>query len=50
MEPPDAVLDRLSEEGVARILIDFDVLLLGDGVAILSGGRECLQELIASFP
>ncbi len=30
--------------------LDFDVLLLGDGVEIPSSGRERLQELIASFP
>jgi glyoxylase-like metal-dependent hydrolase (beta-lactamase superfamily II) len=30
--------------------LDFDALMLGDGVAIRDGGRERLRELIASFP
>ena len=30
--------------------IDFDALLVGDGVPIREGGRERLQELVAGFP
>ena len=30
--------------------LDFDALMVGDGVAIRDGGRERLRELIASFP
>jgi hypothetical protein len=30
--------------------LDFDVVMVGDGVAIREGGRERLQELVASFP
>jgi hypothetical protein len=38
-------------ESVRRLLdLDFDALLVGDGVPILSGARERLAELVASFP
>jgi glyoxylase-like metal-dependent hydrolase (beta-lactamase superfamily II) len=38
-------------ESVRRLLeLDFDALLVGDGVPILTGGRERLAELVASFP
>jgi hypothetical protein len=30
--------------------LDFDAVLVGDGVSIGEGGRERLQELVASFP
>ncbi len=36
---------------VRRLLeLDFDALLVGDGVPIREGGRERLRELVASFP
>ncbi len=35
---------------VRRLLeLDFDALMVGDGVPIREGGRERLRELIASF-
>ncbi len=38
-------------ESVRRLLeLDFDVLLVGDGPPIRTGGRERLRELVASFP
>ncbi len=38
-------------ESVRRLLeLDFDALLVGDGAPICKGGRECLRELVASFP
>ena len=30
--------------------LDFDALILGDGIPIREGGLECLRELVASFP
>ena len=30
--------------------LDFDALIVGDGVPIREGGRERLRELVASFP
>jgi glyoxylase-like metal-dependent hydrolase (beta-lactamase superfamily II) len=39
----DACVRRLLE-------LDFDTLLVGDGVPIRDGGRERLRELVASFP
>jgi len=36
---------------VRRLLeLDFDALLVGDGVAIRAGGHECLRQLVGSFP
>ena len=36
---------------VRRLLeLDFDGLLVGDGVPVTAGARECLRELVASFP
>jgi hypothetical protein len=46
MDDPSALrrtLRRLSTE------VDFDTLLVGDGVPILRGGREALAALVASF-
>lgn len=38
-------------ESVRRLLaLDFDTLLVGDGVAILSHASERLRELVATFP
>ncbi len=35
---------------VRRLLeLDFDAVMVGDGVPIREGGRERLQELVASF-
>jgi hypothetical protein len=37
-------------ESVARLLeLDFDALLVGDGVSIRWGAQERLAELVASF-
>jgi glyoxylase-like metal-dependent hydrolase (beta-lactamase superfamily II) len=50
---PEAVMDdpgRL-RASVRRLLdVDFDTLLVGDGVPILTGARERLRELAQSFP
>ncbi len=42
---------RLLRDSVRGLLeLDFDALLVGDGVPILEGARERLRELVASFP
>ena len=41
---------RLRESVRGLLALDFDSLLVGDGVPILSGARERLRELVASFP
>jgi glyoxylase-like metal-dependent hydrolase (beta-lactamase superfamily II) len=49
---PDKVVDTpaLLRESVRGLLsLDFDALLPGDGVAILSGAKEALQQLADSF-
>ncbi len=49
----DRVLDDppLLRQSVRRLLeLDFDALLVGDGVPILEGARERLSTLAASFP
>ncbi len=49
----DRVLDdpALLRQSVRRLLdLDFDTLLVGDGVPILEGARERLSTLVASFP
>ncbi len=49
----DRVLDEPPRlrQSVRRLLeLDFDAVLVGDGVAILEGARERLQQLVASFP
>lgn len=49
---PDAVIDdRAMLEASLRALLalDFDILLVGDGVPILTGGRAALAALVASF-
>lgn len=51
--PRAKVVDDLPRlrRNVARLLdLDFDVLLVGDGVPILSGAKRQLQELVDSFP
>jgi hypothetical protein len=32
------------------LALDFETLLVGDGVPILSGAKERLRELVATFP
>ena len=49
---PDNVVDdpaQLKQSIAALLVLDFDTLLLGDGVSILSGARDRLQELVAGF-
>ncbi len=41
---------RLRASVRSLLELDFDALMLGDGVPIRKGGRERLRELIASFP
>jgi glyoxylase-like metal-dependent hydrolase (beta-lactamase superfamily II) len=40
---------RLRESVRSLLTIDFDALLVGDGVSILSGARDRLRELVATF-
>ena len=50
---PEEKLDepqRLRESLRALLDVDFDTLLLGDGVPILSDAKARLAELVASFP
>lgn len=50
---PERVVDdpeRLRRSVRALLELDFDVLLLGDGVSILEDAKRPLQELIATFP
>ncbi len=50
---PDRVVDdppRLRKSVRALADLDIDVLILGDGESILSGARERLEELVATFP
>lgn len=49
----EQVLDdpkQLQRSVRALLDLDFDTLLFGDGVPILSGAKERLQELVATFP
>ncbi len=49
----ESVMDdpRRLRESVRRLLeLDFDALLAGDGVPIREVCRECVRELVASFP
>ncbi len=49
----DRVMDEppLLRQSVRRLLeLDFDAVLVGDGVPILEGARERLRELVAGFP
>jgi len=50
---PDKVVDdpaRLRQSVSELLNLDFDVLLPGDGAAILQGAKERLRELVGSFP
>ena len=49
---PDKVVDdpsRLRESARALLALDFDVLLVGDGVPILQSANARLRELIQTF-
>ena len=49
---PDKVVDdprRFRESARALLALDFDILLVGDGVPILQSAKERLQELIQTF-
>ncbi len=41
---------RLRDSVRSLLELDFDALMVGDGVPIREGGRERLRELVASFP
>ncbi len=41
---------RLRASVRSLLELDFDALMVGDGGPIREGGRECLRELVASFP
>jgi len=41
---------RLRESVRELLALDFETLLVGDGVPILSGAKERLRELVATFP
>lgn len=41
---------QLKQSIAALLALDFDTLLVGDGVSILAGARTRLGELVASFP
>jgi glyoxylase-like metal-dependent hydrolase (beta-lactamase superfamily II) len=48
----EQVLDdpaRLRESVRNLMTLDFDTLLVGDGVPIMNGARERLRELVATF-
>ena len=50
---PDKVVDepaRLRETARGLLALDFDTLLVGDGVPILQGAKERLRELASTFP
>jgi glyoxylase-like metal-dependent hydrolase (beta-lactamase superfamily II) len=50
---PEKVIDdlpRLRESVEALLVLDFDVLLTGDGAPILKDAKDRLQELVAKFP
>ncbi len=50
---PERVMDdpaRLRSSVRSLLALDFDALMVGDGVPIREGGRERLRELVASFP
>ena len=49
---PDKVVDdppRLRETARGLLVLDFDTLLVGDGVPILQSAKERLRELVATF-
>lgn len=50
---PDKVVDdppRLRDSARSLLALDFDILLVGDGVPILQSAKERLRELIETFP
>ena len=50
---PERVMDdppRLRASLRALLQLDFDCVLVGDGVPLLTGGRDRLAELVAGFP
>ena len=50
---PEKVVDdpaRLRESVRSLLALDFDILLPGDGAAILQGAKERLRELTGTFP
>jgi glyoxylase-like metal-dependent hydrolase (beta-lactamase superfamily II) len=50
---PDKVVDdpaRLRDSVRQLLALDFDILLVGDGVPILQSAKERLRELVDSFP
>jgi glyoxylase-like metal-dependent hydrolase (beta-lactamase superfamily II) len=49
---PDKVVDdppRLRDSARGLLALDFDILLVGDGVPILGGAKERLRQLVESF-
>jgi glyoxylase-like metal-dependent hydrolase (beta-lactamase superfamily II) len=49
---PEKVMDdpvQLKQSIEDLLVFDFDTLLMGDGVSILSGAKDRLKELVASF-
>jgi glyoxylase-like metal-dependent hydrolase (beta-lactamase superfamily II) len=49
---PDKVVDdppRLRDSARQLLALDFDILLVGDGVPILAGAKERLRELVETF-
>ena len=49
---PEKVMDDPAQlrQSLAELLaLDFDILLMGDGVSILSHGKDRLKELVASY-
>ena len=49
---PEKVMDdplQLKQSIEHLLAFDFDTLLMGDGVSILSGAKDRLKELVASF-
>jgi hypothetical protein len=49
---PDKVVDdppRLRDSARQLLALDFDILLVGDGVPILAGAKERLRELVDTF-
>jgi hypothetical protein len=50
---PDKVVDdpaRLRKSVRRLLALDFDILLVGDGVPILQSAKERLQDLVKTFP
>lgn len=50
---PERVVDdppQLRDSVRALLALDFDILIVGDGVSILQGAKEQLQKLVATLP